>query len=118
MKATYREVSGTVMKSEVRFDWEFYSVAIEYEYRIDGTIFRGDKVVKGPLLQFNWKGPAQRLADRYPVGAQVTVYVDPADARRAYLQPRIDKGFLLFVLVFLGIATFGVVSFLRGSSVH
>jgi len=117
MKTAYREVLGTVLRSEVRLGWNLYRAAIEYEYRVDGASYRGDKITIGPLLQFNWSGPARRLVKRYPVGSRVTVFIDPADAHRAYLQPRIDKGFIIFAIVFLTVVAFVLIGFLRGSGV-
>lgn len=117
MKTTYREVIGTVQRSEVTLGGNLYRAVIEYEYRVDGVSYRGDKIKIGPLLQFNWGGPARRLVKRYPVGARVTVFVDPADAHCAYLQPRIDKGFVVFAIAFLAVVAFVLVGFLRGSGV-
>ena len=110
-KARWREVRGTILRSEVKFDWEFYTPVVEYQYDVDGVSYRGDTIVLGPLIQFNWKGPATRLIARFPVGASVTVYVDPAYPRRATLQPSVDRNLPLF-LIFFGIIVLAFLAFL------
>jgi len=110
-KARWREVTGTILKSEVKFDWEDYRPVVEYQYEVDGVSFRGDTIVVGPLVQFNWKGPATRVIERFPVGASVTVYVDPANPRRASLQPSVDRNLPLF-LITIGIFALIFVAFL------
>jgi hypothetical protein len=97
-KARWREVTGTILKSEVNFDWEDYRPVVEYQYEVDGVSYRGDTIAVGPLVQFNWKGPATRVIERFPVGASVTVYVDPANPRRASLQPSVDRNLPLFLI--------------------
>jgi hypothetical protein len=99
-KVRWREVTGTILKSEVKFDWEFYQPVVEYQYEVDGISYRGDTIVLGPLIQFNWKGPAIRLVERFPVGASVTVYVDPAYPRRASLQPSVDRNLPMLLISF------------------
>ncbi len=101
-KAGWREVSGTILKSEVRWEGEFYRPIVEYRYEVAGRSYRGDTIVRGPLIQFNWKGPARRLVARFPVGASVTVYVDPANPWGASLQPGVDRN-LRWVLITFGI---------------
>lgn len=116
--AGWREVSGTILKSEVKFDWEDYRPIIEYEYRVDGKSYRGDKIVIGPRIQFNWKGPASRLVERYPVGLKVTVYVDPHNPRRAVLQTGTDRNLMLFLVGVGAIALIITAVAIRGCGVH
>jgi len=110
-KTRWREVTGTILKSEVQFDWEDYRPVVEYQYEVDGVSYRGDTIVVGPLVQFNWKGPATRVIERFPVGASVTVYVDPANPRRASLQPSVDRNLPLF-LITIGIFALIIVAIL------
>jgi hypothetical protein len=112
-KARWREVPGTILRSEVRFDWEDYRPVVEYQYEVDGVSYRGDTIVVGPLITFNWKGPATRLIERFPVGTAVTVYVDPANPRRASLQPGVDRNLPLF-LITIGIFALIFVALLLG----
>src|SRR3954467_1216488 len=80
-KPTWREVSGVVLHSGVEFAGDTYLPVIRYEYGVDGVTYRGDTIVAG-LITYNWKGPAERLVDRFPVGAKVPVFVDPGNPRK------------------------------------
>ena len=114
----WREVSGTILKSEVRFDGEDYRPIIEYEYQIDGATHRGDRIVIGPLIQFNWKGPSTRLVERYPVGSTVIVYVDTRNPRRAALQPYSDSNLPWFLVSFSAIALVLVALAVKACGAH
>jgi hypothetical protein len=111
-------VSGTILRSEVQFDWEDYRPVIEYEYQVDGKSYRGDGIVIGPLIQFNWRGPAKRMVERYPVGSTVTVYVDARNPRRAALQPKTDRNLPLFVVSFGAVALIIIALAVRGCGVQ
>jgi hypothetical protein len=111
-------VSGTILKSEVKFDWEDYRPVIEYEYQVDGNSYRGDKIVTGPLVQFNWKGPASRLVERYPVGSKVTVYVDASNPRRATLQTSTDRNLPMLLASFGAMALIIIAVAIRGCAGH
>ena len=97
-KARWREVPGTIVKSEVTFDWEDYRPTVEYRYEVDGVSYRGDAITVGPMVLFNWKGPATRVIKQFPVGASVTVYVDAANPQRALLQPGVDQNLPPFLI--------------------
>ena len=115
-KARWREVTGTILKSEVKFDWEDYRPVVEYQYEVDGVSYRGDTIVVGPLVQFNWKGPAARVIERFPIGASVTVYVDAANPRRASLQPGVDRNLPLFLITIGIVALIFLALLLRACS--
>jgi len=113
--STFRRVPGVVLSSKVVSDSDFDVPAIEYSYDFDGVAYRGNRVAKGPLFLTNWPGPAERLVSRYPVGATISVFVDPKDPHRAYLQPRGYKG-AVFVAILLGAIVIAlIVSFARST---
>jgi hypothetical protein len=118
IQAGWREVSGTILKSEVSFDWEDYRPIVEYEYQVDGKSYRGDKIVIGPLVHFNWKGPASRLVARYPVGSKVTVYVDASNPRRATLQISTDRNLPLLLVSLGAMALIIIAVSIRGCGAH
>ena len=103
-KARWREVPGTIVKSEVKFDWDDYRPIVEYQYEVDGVSYRGDAITVGPMVLFNWKSPATRVIQRFPLGASVTVYVDAANPQRAFLQPSVDRNLPPF-LISIGIVS-------------
>lgn len=102
----WREVHGTILRSEVCFSGEFYEPIVEYSYEVDGATYKGS-TVKKPLVQFNWRAPAARLVARFPVGVATPVFVDPTDPRNAVLLREGDSGQLIALLV--TIAVFAVV---------
>jgi hypothetical protein len=112
----WREARGTIVKSEVAFDSEDYRPVVEYTYEVDGVAYRGGKIAFGPLIQFNWRGPAARAVARYPVGSVVTVYVDPANPRRASLQPGRDRNFRPFLIITIAFAVLMIALLLRSCS--
>jgi Protein of unknown function (DUF3592) len=60
---------------------------VAYQYQVDGQPYVG-KVVKAGEQFFSARlhGDAQRTVDRYPVGAQVTVFYDPANPADSVLE--------------------------------
>ena len=65
-----------------------YRPAIEYEYKVEGSIYRSTNLWSGSGVQsiyhFSLK-KAQRLLDQYPVGQTVPAFRDPADPTQALL---------------------------------
>lgn len=55
---------------------------VEYEYHVAGKTYRGHKVDLGEKTS---SYDLEKILDRYPVGAAVTVYYDAADPTRAVL---------------------------------
>jgi len=58
---------------------------IEYEYQVDGQVYRSDKVRPG-TWSLSGRDAARVLKDHAP-GTPVTVYYDPANPHRAVLDP-------------------------------
>lgn len=88
---------------------------VVYRYKVGGHEYRHDRVSIG--AQMPDVDVEQTLA-RYPVGATVTVYHDPAKPQRAVLErelpPGIGKG-LVGVLIFFGVFVIGAfLYFTRG----
>jgi hypothetical protein len=86
---------------------KLHRAAIEYADSVEGREWRGSRVAMGGR-EGSGEKRAGRLAARYPVGASVRVYYDPADASNAVLEPRAALSWLILafagVLLFLGAA--------------
>ncbi|MEI6183764.1 MAG: DUF3592 domain-containing protein [Nitrospira sp.] len=95
----WSRVSGLVEVSNVAFLWETFRADIKYRYKVGETEYVGD-VVRSRTLQFNWRGPAARLCKRYPQGATVIVFVDPADPRSSVLEPGGDEATIRMIWLF------------------
>ena len=107
----WREVTGTILHSEVRFDWEFYTPVVRYRYVVDGLSYESDTIAVG-MVQYNWRGPAERTVEKYPVGAQVPVYVDKANPRNARLrrEPDFNGSILIVFVIALLVLVFAVLA--------
>jgi hypothetical protein len=98
----WREVPGVITKSEVEFRGDDYLPVVEYTYVMDGVTSKGDTIARG-LITFNWKGPAARVIEEFPVGATVPVYVDSQYPRQSALRPHVDKNLPVFLISFAGL---------------
>jgi hypothetical protein len=85
---SWSPVTGRVLTSKVvrkSGTNRYTSPAVTYEYEAAGKAYRGETILPGWIKN---SGPrsAQRIVARYPKGAQVTVYYDPADPAKACLE--------------------------------
>lgn len=113
-------VTCTVLSSQVRSHsgdhGSTYSVDVLYAYRMNGRDYRANRYsfMGGSSSGYSGK---QAIVSRYPPGAQVICYVDPADPTQAVL----ERGFTpimllgLLPLLFIAVGVFGLVSFWRKS---
>jgi hypothetical protein len=95
----WRKVPGTITTAEVRLIRENYGAVVEYSYAVDGRVFRGDRL-QSLSVTSNLRGSVERLVSQYPVGSQITVYVNPMYATESVLIPGGDPSFLIFMLAF------------------
>jgi hypothetical protein len=90
--------SGVVLSAQVetRSAWDSTSgadstsfhPAITYEYEVNGQRYRGDRLRASDSFYSMGMlpGSAQAVVNRYPVGAPVTVYYNPANPQEAVLE--------------------------------
>lgn len=95
-----------------------YHAVLVYEYVAGGRSYRGDKFnVDGPQV-FSSRQRADEHIRKYPPGAEVAVYYDPARPERAALSRRSQRfGTLWFVvglLIVLGVGVFSLFAFTPG----
>lgn len=88
--AAWPETSGTIITSEV--DREYgddsdatYSAGIVYTYEVDGKSYKGNRIAYASN-GYSSAADAQVVCDRFPVGATVPVYYDPAKPNKAVLE--------------------------------
>jgi Protein of unknown function (DUF3592) len=82
----WRKVQGTVVDGRIDWTSETFAARIAYEYIVDGSTLTGD-VVRSAAVEFNWRGPAEKILARYPPGSEVTVFVNPSNSGNAVLEP-------------------------------
>ena len=81
-------VPGVVEQSKVEKNsaaaGTLYRLALRYRYQVDGAAQFGNRAMFGPVRVSN-QDLIESLADRFSVGAQVTVHYDPGDPATAVL---------------------------------
>lgn len=89
---SWQRTTGRVTRSEVRaqkrrdmdeFEKTRSLPFVGYEYVVDGKRFSGNRISLAEIIP---ESDIESTLDRYPVGAEVTVYYDPADPRKAVLE--------------------------------
>lgn len=108
---TWQSARGKITRSEIRAvrkrkmdDTEQVRSApsIAYEYTVNGKRYTGERIRLAEVIPESEMEP---LLKRYPLGAEVTVYYDPADPRQAALERALPADFgkgLAGVFLFLG----------------
>jgi hypothetical protein len=106
---SWDKIEGVITASEVdqppahvSDDLNDATPIIRYRYRAGGEVLESDQVAIGgqPLMT---RALAGKLVGRYPVGADVDVYVDPNNPKQALLEPaelRNVAGVTAFTIVF------------------
>jgi hypothetical protein len=87
---SWAATTGTVLKSRVEVsggDVTSVTPYILYEYQVDGQRYEASQIRAGDVyMAVRKRRAAYDLVDKYPVGAQVTVYFDPANPGMAALE--------------------------------
>ena len=86
--------SGHVVRSEILERQPL----IRYQYQVEGEEFEGRDIAVGDW-PFRTARSAARRVQRYPAGAQVTVYYDVRDPRVAMLEPGLSLDVLYLPVV-------------------
>ncbi len=92
----WRKVPGTIVDGEIVWTGETYKARIAYNYTVDGAPLTGH-VVKSGAVEFNWRGPAEKVLTRYPPGCEIIVFVDPSNIGNAVLEPGGSNVYPFFV---------------------
>jgi len=102
-------IQGTVLQSWVRQSSSIdddgsvsyrYHPEIHYQYQIMGTEYQGNKIAFGPKVSGN-RSRAEKMIEKYPTGANVTVYYRPDKPANAVLERSISKVSLVLGLILL-----------------
>jgi hypothetical protein len=87
----WSETTGVVVTSTLKVQRTVRSRSevpvVVYQYQVDGTVYLG-KVIKAGDQFFSVRlaGDARQTVERYPAGAQVTVFYDPANPAESALE--------------------------------
>lgn len=79
---------------------------LAYSYQVDGVDYEGDRIEPGTFGMIS-AANQRAYADRFPVGSEVSVYVDPQDPQRAVLVRgwSFVTTFLCAISAFLGVGS-------------
>lgn len=77
---------------------------VEYEYKVDGKTYRNGRITIGEKTS---EYEIEEILERYPIGAEVTVFYDPANPQTAVLDRDVMDGKLLLGCALLALI-FGV----------
>lgn len=87
---SWASTTGEITKSRVQVSGGEYTTIghrIEYQYQVDGTQYSASQVHAGDKFYESYTSDEHYdLVDKYPVGAQVTVFYNPADPSQAALE--------------------------------
>jgi len=116
---TWPAATCTILSSEVKShhssDGNTHSVAISYRYEFNGRTYESDRY-DGLKFSSSGRSGKVKLAGRYPVGAQRTCYVNPANPSEAVLYRGLTWNYLFalipMIFIFIGgggiLGSFGV----------
>jgi Protein of unknown function (DUF3592) len=85
MQLLWLRTSALIVESEVQDNYEGYTPKITYEYEYQNVKFVG-QTYKSVLVTYNWKGPSERIVQRYRPGNRVSIYINPIDPSNSVLE--------------------------------
>lgn len=111
-------VSASAVQRHSGDDGDTYSIEIRYRYHVAGRAYEGSRydTTVGSSSGYDAK---QRIVAKFPPGAHVEVFYDPADPSNALLSTAIPRDvylFFWFPLIFIGVGLAVVIGGLRQKS--
>lgn len=103
--------TGTVLESDIHDGvWlrnkkdadTHYQPTVEYTYTVDGTAYTNDRVSFTEHSGSTERSWAEDIVDRFPIGAEVTVYYKPGAPDEAVLDPGVDQDNYVVLVIAIG----------------
>jgi hypothetical protein len=85
-----------------------YRPVVLYEYEVGGRRFEGDRVAQSPGLNRGVVEFAEKVAQRYPVGASVDVRFNPKRPGECVLEPRVPASWIAALVIGLGLVALAI----------
>jgi hypothetical protein len=104
MQRMWPQVPGVIVSSNVQL-MRVYVPDIEYRFSFEGREYLA-RQVSTLELGTGWSAPARRLVEQFPVGKEVTVFVDPTNPTNSVLVPGGDRKFMPFVAAIAGLVIY------------
>ncbi len=112
-EAGWSKLNGKIVVSEIEFSRDVYRAKIRYTYSFDGQVREGSRIAPIEIWS-SFQSNAARFVNRYKVGHDADVYVDPSDPDNAVLEPQQQPiaaiAQLLFGVVAVSFGFFGWLS--------
>jgi hypothetical protein len=84
---SWTKITGKIVVSEIDFSGDVYRAKILYTYTFNGQIHEGSRIA--PLQAWSsFRSTAAYFVDKYRVGRDADVYVDPSDPGCSVLEPQ------------------------------
>ena len=94
--------------------YTWYSPYVRYTYTVEGKTFEGSSIGRSVDRVDMDKPLADRILKRYPAGAKVSAFVDPADPSKAHLE--VGRSIGAIILLALGLVWAAIGALLAGLS--
>ena len=107
------EVLESRLSAEPGESSRLYAPLVRYRYRVGPADYESDRVAFGGPFQASWRGPAQKVVDRYHAGQRVMIAVSPTDPRVAVLEPGAPWYAYVTPAVGAGFGAYGAVKLLE-----
>ena len=105
----WQQVPGKIVTSEIEFIHEIYRAKIRYSYHFQGMSCEGNGIA--PIQAWSsFRATAAHYVGKYPVGQNVTVFVNPSNPGGSVLEPQ-QQSIAAITDMLLGVAM-GMCSFL------
>ena len=105
-ESSWSRIPGVVLEARILNTSEGYIPKIRYEYICEGDKHE-NSMYKSLVSASNSHSPAERVLRRYPVGANVTVFVNPKNPSDSVLEPMNSE-----IPYYLGVAGFSLCTFI------
>lgn len=110
------QVTSSRIRDKVNNGKRSYWAEVKYDYTVDGTTHTGSTISFGAGTT-SMRMTAEKTADRYPVGKEVSVHYDPAAPNVSVLEPGVTFGAYVGIVIgaILGLVGLGIlITFLIG----
>lgn len=111
-------VTKSMVESRRDADSTLHRPVVAYRFTVDGQELTGEEVCFGAAGRSSsidvW---SRRVVQRYPVGAAVWVHHDPANPRRACLEPGVQWPLITSLLIGISLLGVGAYMLVAGSSI-
>jgi len=111
----WHRVPGKVVTSEIDFSDEIYRAKVRYVYQFQGVTREGKRLA--PIESWSsFRSTAAHFVNKYPVGQDVSAYVNPSNPSCSVLEPQQQPiAAITEMLMGIAVGASGCLAWLTGS---